>query len=288
MKQTGTEPWYSFRSPFEYLRRLESQYSVELGRDHNRARVATDLYRNMDSMADILLALLRSFRPLAERECESESDGYKPRVTVDVDITSQSNLTLRWHPVGLYTAQLDGSWTNETDFTDNTHRQLDQIYYSERPPNELMFIHDFALLETYDSPADPVTQLLVYAVRARIHQLVSVITNVCSVEQRTDIDFAIRDNQLMGFRIATVAELTREREAKWVAGFLDEWGITLEEFAAFYVRAGGKDKCTTMNQDLKTAGYKFNLRNVRRAVERIERHHSGLLNRLDANKTNGR
>lgn len=283
MKQAGTAPWYSFQSPFVYLRRLESQYSEELQRDNHRARVAADLYSNMDSTAEIILALLRSCRPLAERTSEGGSDRRKPRVTVDVDLTSQSNLTLRWHPVGLYMPQLDGTWTNKTDFTDGANRQLDQIYYSERPVNELMFIHDFSLLTPYGSPADPVTQLLVYATRARVNQWISAIADVFSVERRTDLDFTIRENQLVQFRVVSVAELTKEREAEWAAGFPAEWGMTLEEFAAVYVRAVGKDKCAAMNQDLKKAGHKFNLRHVREAVARIERHHGGILNQLDAN-----
>lgn len=142
----------------------------------------------------------------------------------------------------------------------------------------MIFVHDFSLLHTYDSPADAVTQLLVYATRARVNQWISAIANVCSVERRTDLDFTIRDNQLVGFRVASVAELIKEQEAEWAAGFPAEWGMPLEEFVAFYVRAVGIDKCAAMNEDLKKAGHKFSLRNVRQAVERIQRHHSAILN----------
>lgn len=65
--------------------------------------------------------------------------------------------------------------------------------------------------------------------------------------------------------------------------FETAWGISPKRFVESYEKAQSWDKCAEMNDILKKEGFKFPLKEVRKAIQRMQQNHKHIFTTLSQN-----
>lgn len=273
--------WASWEGASHYLREfyLRSITEDELGYRNPRASVLRDLERFIAHIPHDIHYLMdvRQWRLEALRE----RDPYmaKPRIELQLDITSKGNLILRWYPLGAYNHFYRGQDATKSDFSDSVATLADNLYAGQRPDNELLFVHQFRELgnELADtSEKGDVARLLAFATFAAACEWERFLHHSFEVSKGSWFDFIEINGLVIDWVLYDVQQRAAEQEREWIAGFQAQYGISPTLFLSTYAQFRGWSKHEATTKKLKELGFKMTPGTVRELTERIRDKHPAL------------
>lgn len=220
----------------------------------------------------------------------------KPKIVLATHLTQKGNLSLYWRPAGEHYA----NWQMpKYDFGDWISWCGDSTYGWSRPPNELLFLHDFNHLGpreppgAYDTMNWFVVEELILTITKKIHEMVSdYLSSIVSVTKITDFELKTQEDEprsrrfdsnsrVVGWEIFNVEERSLKDEKAQLEEFLLRHSLDAAGFISAFQNAGKKrnrqgSNVEYLRRDFKERGILLGKREIEAALARTEKFYPGL------------
>jgi hypothetical protein len=270
--------WLPWHGAAHYLRQIYLRGVTEENLRHRpfHSGLLRDLEQFIDAIPYEIKYLMDVRRWRLDALRQRDPNLAKPRIELDLGVTSKDNLTLRWYPLGEHEHFYRGQNAIKSDFHDSVAILADNLYARQRPENEVLFMHGFRSVayELRDpSEAGDLARLLVLGAFAAVCEWERFLYHSFEVSKDTWFDFVEEDCIVIDWTLYDVQERAAKQEQEWFVGFEAEHGMSPRNFLAMLAEFHGWNKHDNFSKELKARGLKITPGTVRKIAERLRTKH---------------